>query len=137
MHAPLPVGIRAVGEDDPGMSVGAAGPGQERWKQRATIAEINGRRVNEAIEPGGEAAASAVFVCECGHLGCSSTVELDVDEYEDVRTDFDRFLVIPGHEIPEVDQVVERHPQHLVVVKREGEAKARAWATDGRSARGG
>lgn len=107
--------------------------GEPRWKQRIVKAEINGRRVNEAIERGEEDARAAVFVCECGHLGCNSTVELGIADYEEVRTNFDRFLVIPGHEILEVDRVVERHSEHLVVVKPDDEARQSAREADERT----
>jgi hypothetical protein len=66
-----------------------------RWVERAAAAEVNGRRVNEAIERGTHAAA-AVFVCECGNLGCNATMELTITAYENVRSGFDRFLVVPG-----------------------------------------
>ena len=105
----------------------------ERFKRRAAAAEINGRQVNEAIEPRGRPEETAVFVCECGHLGCNETVELAIAEYEAVRTDFDRFLIVPGHEIEEVDQVVERRDSYFVVIKREPEAREMAWASDERS----
>jgi hypothetical protein len=108
-------------------------PASERFQRRAAAAEINGRQVNEAIEPRDRSDASAVFVCECGHLGCSDTVEMRVAEYEAVRTSFDRFLLVPGHEIEEVDKVVERHQRYLVVVKREPEAREMAKASDERS----
>ncbi|HET7119775.1 MAG TPA: hypothetical protein VFI17_00835 [Solirubrobacterales bacterium] len=112
----------------------SAGEGTEaRLKQRAVHAEINGRRVNEAIERGDSDGGTAVFVCECGYVGCNTTVQLSIAEYEAVRTDFDRFLVVPGHEIDEIEQVVERHPDHLVVVKREPDAKTAAHATDERT----
>lgn len=107
--------------------------GNERWHRCAASAEINGRRVNEAIERGGGEDGTAVFVCECGHLGCTTTIELSIAAYEAVRTDFDRFFVAPGHEIAQVDEVVERHPDHIVVVKREGEAREMARAADERS----
>jgi hypothetical protein len=106
---------------------------EERFQRRAAAAEINGRRVNEAIEPRGRPERSAVFVCECGNLGCSETVEISVGEYEEVRTDFDRFFVIPGHEIEEVDEVVERRSGYLIVVKRKPEAREMARASDERS----
>lgn len=106
-------------------------PGSEQLQRRAAAAEINGRQVNEAIEPRAE--DSAVFVCECGYLGCSETVRLRIDEYEAVRTSFDRFLVVPGHVIEEVDKVVERHGKYLVVVKREPEAREMARASDERT----
>jgi hypothetical protein len=105
----------------------------ERFQHRAAMAEVNGRRVNEAIEPRGPRGDTAVFVCECGSLPCGETVEIPVGEYESVRTDFDRFLVVPGHEIEEVDEVVERRAGYLVVVKREPEARAMARASDERT----
>jgi hypothetical protein len=105
----------------------------ENLKRRAAAAEINGRQVNEAIERGVTEANSAVFVCECGYFGCSTTVELSVSAYEAVRTDFDRFLVAPGHEIAEVEEVVEHHPDYLVVVKRQGVPKQMARASDERA----
>lgn len=105
----------------------------ERFQRRAAAAEINGRQVNEAIEPRGRTDASAVFVCECGHLGCGDTVKMPVAEYEAVRTSFDRFLLVPGHEIDEVDEVVEHHESYLVVVKRAPEAREMAEASDERS----
>lgn len=112
----------------------SAGEGADaRLQRRAAHAEVNGRRVNEAIERGEDGGGTAVFVCECGYLGCSTTVELSLEAYEQVRTDFDRFLVVPGHEIDAVDEVVERHRDHLVVVKREPEAKAIAHAGDERT----
>jgi hypothetical protein len=113
----------------------AAEPAKDEplWKRRITIAEVNGRRVNEAIERGDGDAGPAVFVCECGHLGCNSMVELQISEYEEVRTNFDRFLVIPGHEIEAVDRVVERHPEYLVVIKPDEGARETARETDERT----
>lgn len=99
---------------------------------RAAAAEVNGRQVNEAIERGTRAAGSAVFVCECGKLGCTSTVELTIAEYEDVRSGFERFLVIPGHELEDIEDVIERHDGYLVVAKRDDQAVAIAAVTDDR-----
>jgi hypothetical protein len=113
--------------------IGESKTGEPSWKRRAVRAEINGRRVNEAIEPAPGAARAAVFVCECGYLGCNATVEMTVEEYESVRTDFDRFLVVPGHVIEEVDTVVERHSGHLVVVKPDSEAREMASSADERT----
>ena len=105
---------------------------ERRFVARAAAAEINGRRVNEAIERGTESASGAVFVCECGHVGCTATVELTIAEYERVRSSFERFLVIPGHEIGTVEDVVERHDGYLVVAKRDDQAVAMAAVTDDR-----
>jgi hypothetical protein len=117
-----------------GMSSHEALPqGEPPWKQRITQAEVNGRRVNEAIERGEGNSGPGVFVCECGHLGCSSMVELEIAEYEEVRTNFDRFFVVPGHEIEAVDRVVERHPEYLVVIKPDEGARVAAREADERT----
>jgi hypothetical protein len=108
-------------------------PVEERFQRRAAAAEINGRQVNEAIETRERPGRSGVFVCECGYLGCSETVEISIGDYEAVRTSFDRFLVVPGHEIEEVDKVVEHHGDYLVVVKRAPVARRMAQASDERS----
>lgn len=118
---------RGVNDDDPD------GKSEERrFVARAASAEVNGRRVNEAIERGTESAREAVFVCECGNLGCTATVELTIPAYEGVRSSFDRFLVIPGHEIESVEDVIERHDGYLVVAKRDGQAVVIAAVTDDR-----
>jgi hypothetical protein len=106
--------------------------GGSRSVERAASAEVNGRRVNEAIERGAQGTGRAVFVCECGRLGCSETVEMAISEYEGVRSGFDRFLVVPGHQIDEIEDVVERHDSYLVVAKREDRAARMAYATDDR-----
>lgn len=101
--------------------------------RRAAAREVNGRRVNEAIERGSEDSGRAGFVCECGYMGCTKSVQLTIDEYEAVRSSFDRFLVLPGHEIEAVDEVVERHREYLVVIKRESEAREMASRSDERT----
>jgi hypothetical protein len=105
--------------------------GSTQAVERAAAAEINGRRVNEAIERGTQSTGTAVFVCECGFLGCSETVELTISEYEAVRSGFERFLIVPGHQIEEIEDVVEHHDAYLVVAKRD-EAAEMAYATDDR-----
>ena len=78
------------------------------------------RQINDRIEAGhwpGEDAERAAFLCECSMLGCNLLVELTPAEYEAVRADPRRFLVVPGHELPGVEVVVRRESQYLVVEK--------------------
>lgn len=80
--------------------------------------EVVFRRVNEGIEPAeGDGADRHVFVCECGRLGCTEMLVLRREEYDAVRTSFDRFVLVPGHEIEDAERVVERHEQYVVVEK--------------------
>ncbi|HEY3020861.1 MAG TPA: hypothetical protein VGJ32_11745 [Solirubrobacteraceae bacterium] len=95
------------------------------------------RDVNEAIRAGradSEGDARRPFVCECGQLGCNELVELTRAQYEAVRAHPRRFLLVAGHEIPDVEKVIERHDGY-VVAEKVAESGAIAKATDPR--RGG
>jgi hypothetical protein len=48
-------------------------------------------------------------------------VQLSLKDYERLRSEPTHFGVIPGHELPDVERVVERH-DHYFVVEKEGEA---------------
>jgi hypothetical protein len=85
--------------------------------------EVAFRRVNEAIEPAPERAGERhAFVCECGRLGCTELIGLSREEYDAVRTSFDRFVLVPGHEMEDAERVVARH-ERFVVVEKEGVAR--------------
>ena len=103
-------------------------------EERIARNEAAFRKVNEAIAAGRdtEGHGRVAFLCECGALGCNRLVELSPPEYEGVRADPRRFLLIEGHEEPEVEEVVEVHDRYIVVAKREPTA-AIVEATDPRS----
>ena len=93
------------------------------------------REVNEGIERGqwpGEEDAPVSFRCECAQLGCNELIELTVNEYERVRANPRRFLLVPGHERHDAEVVVERRPGYVVVEKLDQAAIA-AEETDPRS----
>jgi hypothetical protein len=92
------------------------------------------RNVNEGIASGqwpGDEDQLIGFRCECARLGCNSLVRLSKGEYEQVRSNPRRFVMIAGHEIPEVETVVGVHNGYLVVQKR-NEAGDTAEAADPR-----
>jgi hypothetical protein len=84
------------------------------------------RKVNDQIEGVNEAFGTITgtmsILCECGMLECIEHIDLTVDEYRRLRTDPRRFAVMPGHELPDVERVVERHDGWFVVEKAEGDA---------------
>lgn len=103
---------------------------------RAGLNEAAFRRVNESIRSGTTVAdveRPFGFVCECAVIGCNAVIELTLPEYERVRRDPHRFLIAPGHELAEVERVVERHDDHAVVEKVGGHARAVAEASDPRA----
>jgi len=87
------------------------------------------REVNERIEQIDQAAARAgdpttvEFLCECGSgdgddIACDAQVEMTLEEYEEVRLQDDRFVLVPGHENAAIEQVVKRTDRFIVVDKR-------------------
>ena len=56
-------------------------------------------------------------LCECGRETCSGLINLTLAEYDGVRTQDDRFVVLEGHENPEIERVVERRTGYFVVDK--------------------
>ena len=92
-------------------------------KQRVALNEATFRKVNEGMEVGQDPGGLLTFICECGRLGCNRLIELTRAEYEAVRANPRRFAVLSGHEIEEVEKVVERLDRYLVVEKA-GNAEA-------------
>jgi hypothetical protein len=58
---------------------------------------------------------TAVFLCTCGRDGCEETLVLSIAEYERVNEQPHRFLVAPGHDAPDVDDVVAREERYWIV----------------------
>jgi hypothetical protein len=100
-------------------------------ENEAIYREVN-ERVAELNERFGIDDERIDFVCECGNGGCIQRIALGRDEYERVRDDPRRFAVVPGHEIPDLEDVVERHGRYVVVEKRPGDPAALAERTDPR-----
>jgi hypothetical protein len=72
------------------------------------------------------------FICECATSGCFERLSLTVEQYERVREDGAHFLLAPGHEDIEVEQVV-AVLEGYVVVEKDGVAGLLAHTEDPRS----
>jgi hypothetical protein len=57
------------------------------------------------------------FICECGKERCDARVRMPLEEYEEVRSQDDRFAVYPGHERDEIERIVRRGEGFVVVDK--------------------
>jgi predicted ThiF/HesA family dinucleotide-utilizing enzyme len=87
-------------------------------RQRVAMNEATFRKVNEGMAAGQEPTGLLTFVCECGRLGCNKLMALTRAEYEAVRANPRRFAIVDGHEIEEVEDVIERFDRFIVVEKR-------------------
>jgi hypothetical protein len=76
------------------------------------------RQVNEAIAEMYD--GDGEFVCECGNPNCSETLELSKDDLRLLHARRDHYVVIPGHQILDVDEVVAEREGSLIVRKLRG-----------------
>jgi hypothetical protein len=104
------------------------------WEERAGRNQALFREVNERVEELHEARSDdelANFVCECADDSCVERIPVPLRIYEQVRADPRRFIIHPGHQHSDVEQVVDSHDRFLVVEKH-GTAGRVATATDPR-----
>jgi hypothetical protein len=95
----------------------------------AVRSEMLFREVNEQIFEIAAEGEEIEVLCECGDESCISTVVINARDYERVRMESSRFVVRDGHELADIERVVERTPAYLVVEKV-GRARdlAERWA---------
>jgi hypothetical protein len=90
-------------------------------KRRIAQNEARFREINDRLEADVRKLAPGdgitEFVCECGQAQCTLTVPLTLDEYDRVRADDLLFVVLPGHEIPDTEDVLTRTDRYFVVRK--------------------
>lgn len=88
---------------------------------RIVLNESLFRDVNAAAADVGSGFGNIDAICECGNIDCTEPIRLTADEYSSVRSDPTQFAVTPGHEEPEVEDVVAKTEHFYTVRKRIGE----------------
>ena len=76
------------------------------------------REVNERIGQFANRSANGAcdsYICECGDPRCTEPMKLTRAEYEAVREHANHFAILPSHENPATETVVERHGRYCVV----------------------
>jgi hypothetical protein len=94
------------------------------------------REANERIQDLNQTFATftdeLVLVCECGDGTCVEQIAMTPQAYEELRAEPAHFAVVPGHEAPEVEEVVAQRDGYDVVNKDEGMPRRIAEVTDPR-----
>ena len=111
------------------------GDREDRIAQNEAVFRLMNERTLEVLDEMGapdDERRPLDIVCECGSAACTSTLSVTVDDYERARSDSRWFIVGRGHEIPDVETVIDERDAYLLVEKLVGE-DAVARATDPRS----
>jgi hypothetical protein len=96
------------------------------------------REVNERLREllaRADLAEMTEFVCECSNPECIETAPLWIAEYERVRSKPNQFVVVPDHDLPQIERVTWACDRYFVVAKTQGAEYAEK--TDPRSRREG
>jgi hypothetical protein len=106
-------------------------------EERIGLNEAVFREVNERIQEVADTfeiqSQPLDLICECGDAKCLEPLSMTRAEYEHVRADPQTFAVHPGHELPDVEEVVERRKGYNIVRKGKGVPEQIAEETNPRS----
>jgi hypothetical protein len=111
------------------------------WReQRIGENESRFRLVNERLrdraidvaDAAGEHPEEVDILCECADIDCNEKIHVELMTYEWVRSAPARFIVVPGHEVPDSERVI-RDLEGAYVVEKLGDARAAASELDPRT----
>jgi hypothetical protein len=107
-ETPQPV-VRALARHS---SVFAAGDRADRIVQT----EVLFRAINDEIAEldGNE---TMTYLCECGNPACTEGIQLPPGAIEQLHSSPRHFVVLAGHEIPDLETIVERAAGYVIVRK--------------------
>ncbi len=63
------------------------------------------------------------ILCECADPDCTTRIEISPDEYQAARAKPRQFILVPGHELVEIEEVISRNDRYELV-RKHGEAGA-------------
>jgi hypothetical protein len=106
--------------------------GERIGLNEAVFREVN-ERISDLAGQFGLEEQPLDLVCECGDPACVERISMSRDAYEQLRSDSTHFAVFPGHELPDVEDVIARNGTYDVVRKHEGGPAEIAQRTDPRS----
>ena len=103
----------------------------ERLAINESLFRETNERLAETSAEWGVTAGGLDLVCECADIDCAERIDVGPDEYERARSEPTLFLLTPGHEQPESEEIVAANDR-FVLVRKKGEAGEVADETDPR-----
>lgn len=59
------------------------------------------------------------LICECGDIDCLRVLTIDRQTYDSIVLAPPNFVILPGHQRPDLEDVVQTRPGHVVVRPRQ------------------
>jgi hypothetical protein len=98
-------------------------PRARRMRENEELMEELNRRMERMLEEIREDDETAdaddpiAFLCECSQLDCRERVRLEPSLFDRIHRDPDQFVLVPGHEVPDIERVVDQVGDVLIVRK--------------------
>jgi hypothetical protein len=87
-------------------------------KNEQAARAYNNRRLQFELGDQADDDEDVPFLCECGDETCAEAMEMTPEEFVVVHSAPNRFVVLPGHVLGDVEWVVETGDSYWVVEKR-------------------
>lgn len=88
----------------------------ERMQQGFAEVREMGRRTNqEHLIPHDD--TQLYFYCECADENCQERIRIKPSVYTRIHANRKRFVIVPGHQVAQVEQVVEKASGFMIVEK--------------------
>jgi hypothetical protein len=97
-------------------------PRARRMRANEELMEELNRRMERMLgdirdEDDDDRDAPIAFLCECSNLDCRERIHLEPSQFDRIHQDPEQFILVPGHEMPDDERVVDQFGDHLVVRK--------------------
>jgi hypothetical protein len=105
-------------------------------REQALFRKVN-ENIDDLVERFKVDDVAPLYVCECLNSDCHNAIPIPRDVYQQIRLNLNHFIVTPGHEELDVDEIVDRSHRWLVVRKRGVGANVAIQLADSRLDRDG
>lgn len=87
-------------------------------KNEQAARAYNNRRLSFELEDEAGDDEDVPFLCECGDESCAEAMEMTPEDFISVHSAPNRFAVLPGHVMGDVEWVIDTGERYWVVEKR-------------------
>lgn len=57
------------------------------------------------------------FYCECSNEKCRERIQITHTQYGELHKNSSQFIVLPGHQVAEIEKIIKKNPNYFVVEK--------------------
>ena len=81
------------------------------------VANEQATRDRNDVRVAGSGESVFTLQCECGTRRCATMIQVSADVYRSVRSLDRRYIIAPGHEVLDIEQILSSTPEYAIVEK--------------------